>query len=276
MALELGLIYSLVTIGIYLTFRIIDFTDLTCDGSFVLGAVSSTMCAVQGMPPIVCIMVGGCAGGLTGLCTGLLHTTFKITDLLCGILVAFMLYSINLRILGGVPNVSLLDAKTLFMGTSYPFLLLVPFSFFTVLILGYFLSTDLGLAFRSVGQNKKLACLMGVNPKKMILLGLVLSNGCIALGGALFAQHQGFSDVSMGFGTVITGLASLMIAERLMPFRPIIVRLLACVMGSILYRVFISIALHSDAIGIKSHDLNLVTGVLMITIMALSRRKKSC
>ena len=275
MSLEIGLIYSVVAIGIYLTFRIIDFPDLTCDGSFVLGAVTSAMLVKHGYNPIIALLYSAIIGGLAGFITGILNTKLKVTNLLSGILVAFMLYSVNLRIMGGIPNIALINQTTIF--TNYnQLLVLIVIVGIIWLLFSYLLMTDFGLALRSIGQNKRLAINSGVKQQQMIIIGLILSNALIGFGGALFSQHQGFADVSQGIGTVIIGLATVMIGESVLPFRSPWIMVFSCMLGSIIYRIFIAVALHSEKLGLETQDLNIITGLLVIGVMLLPRRKTSC
>lgn len=273
MSLDLGLIYGIIAIGIYLSFRILNFTDLTCDGSFVLGSATSGILIKLGFSPVLAIMMSCLAGGCAGLVTAILNLRFKISDLLSGILVAFMLYSLNLRIMNGQPNLVLFENITIFTGMNSLYILSIIGISITLLI-AYLLQTDFGLGLRSIGQNKRLAVNNGISIPKMTLIGLALSNGLIAFGGGLFSQHQEFSDIGSGFGTVIIGLASIIIGETCFQSRSLWVSILSCIIGSILYRLFISIALHSDALGLESSDLNLITGLLITSIMVISRRRK--
>jgi putative tryptophan/tyrosine transport system permease protein len=272
MSLEVGLIYGIVALGIYFTFRVLDFPDLTCDGSFVLGAASSSMLVQAGFNPWLSLIVTFLSGGLAGFVTGILNTHFKVTDLLAGILMAFMLYSINLHIMNGIPNITLMNINTVF--SDFPiWFILCAFAFIVCGGLSYLLKTDFGLALRSIGQNKKLAQNNGVNVKTMILIGLALGNALIALGGALFSQYQGFADVGSGIGTVVVGLASVIIGERLLPYRSIVMQIISCFIGSILYRLFISFALHSEILGLETQDMNLITGLMVIAVMYVPRRR---
>jgi putative ABC transport system permease protein len=271
MSLEICLTYGIVAIGIYLTFRVIDFPDLTCDGSFVLGAATSSMLVKAGINPFLSLMAAIFAGCIAGVVTGILYTKFRVTNLLAGILVGFMLYSINLRIMGGVPNISLINSDTIF--TQTPIIQFLAVSLLVCVVVAYLLMTDFGLALRSIGKNKRLAQNSGVNVPFLTIVGLALSNAIIALGGALFSQHQGFADVGSGVGTVIVGLASLMIGEKILPYRSVVLQIISCLVGSIIYRLFISFALHSDAFGLTTSDLNLITGVMVIAIMYIPRRK---
>jgi len=275
-SLEIGLIYGVVAIGIYLTFRVIDFPDLTCDGSFVLGAASSSILIKAGCNPWFALLVALFAGSIAGLITGVLNIRCKITDLLSGILVAFMLYSINLKVMGGIPNIALIKQVTIFTAHN-PLLILCAICGIIYLLYSYLLVTDFGLALRSIGQNQRLALNGGVRVKQMTVIGLMLSNSVISLGGALFSQHQGFADVSQGTGTIIIGLAAVIIGEKLLPFRTSWATVLSCLLGSIIYRLFIGFALHSEMLGLETQDLNLITGVMLIGIMVVPRvRRNKC
>lgn len=274
MSLEMGLIYGIVAIGIYLTFRIIDFPDLTCDGSFVLGAVISTIVIKSGYNPYIALFLSLCAGGITGLATGVLYTKFRVSDLLSGILVAFMLYSINLRFMSNVPNITLINESTIFTDQNIILILMMSAGFVWI-GMSALLKTDFGLALRSIGQNKRLALNNGVNVKLMTIIGLMISNALIGFGGALFSQHQGFADISQGIGTIIVGLAAVMIGEKVMGSRSMLCVVAACLLGSIIYRIFIALALHGEFLGLETQDLNLITGVMVIIIMILPRMRRS-
>jgi putative ABC transport system permease protein len=272
MSLEIGLIYGIVAIGVYLAFRIIDFPDLTCDGSFVLGMAVSAILIKSGYGPWASLLISLIFGCIAGLITGILNVCFKVSNLLSGILVAFMLYSINLHVMGGVPNITLIDLNTIFTNVSVLAVLAV-ISIVICLLLGYLLVTDFGLALRSIGQNKKLAQNIGVNVQAATIIGLALSNGLIAFGGALFNQHQSFADVGSGVGTVIVGLASVMIGEKVLPYRSMLIQIISCLLGSIIYRLLIGFALHSEVLGLETQDLNLITGLMIIGIMYIPKFK---
>lgn len=272
MSLEIGLIYGIVAIGIYITFRIINFPDLTCDGSFVCGAAVSSILIKADYNPWFAIIAAIIAGSIAGLATGILFTRLKITDLLSGILISFMLYSINLHVMGGLPNIALAQLNTIFDQAS-AIVILCLVALVICLMIGYLFVTDFGLAIRSIGQNKRLAQNSGVNITMMTIVGLALSNGMIALGGALFSQNQGFVDLGSGVGTVIVGLASVMIGERILQYKSVIVQIISCLIGSVVYRILIGLALHSDVLGMQTSDLNLITGIMVIAIMYLPRRR---
>ncbi len=271
MSIELGIIYGIVGMGIYLTFRIIDFPDLTCDGSFVLGAAISSILIQGGYDPYLSLLLAIGGGLLAGAVTGILNSYFKVTDLLAGILVAFMLYSVNIHVMNGIPNIALTKA-TVFAFNNI--VVLVGVALLFIALLTWLLNTDLGLSIRAVGENKRLCQNGGINVKWMIILGVAMGNGLIALGGALFAQHQEFADITAGVGTIIAGFAAVIIGERILPFRSIWLQLLGCIFGSIAYRIVISIALNAEFLNLKSYDFNLIAGILIVLIMATSRKKQ--
>ncbi|MDR1391288.1 MAG: hypothetical protein LBI95_02890 [Holosporales bacterium] len=269
---EIGLIYGIMAIGIYLTFRTLNFPDLTCDGSFVFGAIVSSLMIKLGCGPYIALILSMIAGGVAGLCTGILNVCFKIEDLLSGIIVAFMLYSVNLRILGMNPSIILSDQLTIFTNnvSSLQILMIV---FLIVLALSYMLNTDIGLALRATGQNKLFTSSCGVNANLMVIFGLMLSNALIGFSGAVFSQYQGFCDVSQGVGSLVIGLASVIIGESIVKFRNVTWAVIACIIGSVIYRIFVGFAIHSDVLGLKTQDLNLVTGIMIIAMMV---KKKCC
>lgn len=275
-ALELGLILGLVAIGVYLTFRVINFPDLTVDGSYPLGAAVSSSLIIQGTHPLLATLVAILAGAMAGLFTGILHVRWKILGLLAGILTMTALYSINLRIMGK-PNIALLNEATLFPMVDgnllvLPILILIVIA--VVMILAWFLSSQFGLALRATGINPRVCPSYGINVGRMTLIGLALSNGLVALAGALFTQIQGFADVSMGTGTLIVGLASVIIGETLFHTRNIVMILFSAVLGSILYRLVIAMALNIHGIGLQTSDLNLITSALVIIALLSPKIKQ--
>jgi putative ABC transport system permease protein len=271
-SIEVGFIFGSVAIGIYLTFRTINFTDLTCDGSFVLGASVSAVLIKCGMNPYLSLLISFVSGGIAGLSTGILNIKFKITDLLSGIIVAFMLYSVNLRVLGNSPNITFVDCPTVFSSGNT---ILLAMLVMVLLSLIYLLSSGFGLKLRAIGYNKQFALTSGINVKLMTIIGLMLSNAMISFGGGLFSQYQGFCDASQGTGTLVIGLASVVLGERILLFRREPLLILSCIAGSILYRILIGLALHSDVLGIGTQDLNLITGAIIILIMLTKRRTKN-
>lgn len=277
-ALDLGLIFGLMALGVYLTFRILDFADLTIDGSFTTGAATAAILLVGGWPPLAATAVGGCVGLVAGLVTGLLNTWGKIHPLLAGILTQIALYSINLRIMGK-PNVPLITEPTVFnllqpeALADYVFrpLLLVFVVLAVKLALDGFFATQSGLAIRATGSNARMARAQGVNTGMAILAGMALSNALVGLAGALFAQTQGGADISMGVGTIVIGLAAVIVGESLLPSRKLYLATIAVIVGAIVYRFFIALALNSDFIGLQAQDLNLVTAVLVTVALVVPR-----
>jgi putative ABC transport system permease protein len=281
-ALELGLIYSIVAMGVYLSFRTLQFPDMTVDGSFPLGAAICATCVLHGMHPLTATLMAMLGGALSGLITALMATRLKMLNLLAGILTMIALYSINLRIMGR-PNMALSGEKTIFseffgyLAVPSVSTLLLPL-LVIVAIVGViallFLRTELGLGLRAAGSNAKMARAKGINDQRMIQLGLSISNAYVALAGALFAQTQGFADVTMGVGTIVYGLAAVILGEALLPTRTIKQALLACVLGAILYRSVIAIALNTHEFGLQASDLNLVTAVIMVLAMQVPALKR--
>ncbi|MDQ0140031.1 ABC transporter permease [Cupriavidus necator] len=280
-ALEIGLIFSLVALGVLISFRILNFPDLTVDGSFPLGgAVAATLIAA-GQDPFVATAVAIAAGALAGFITGWLNVRLKIMDLLASILMMIALYSVNLRIMGR-PNVPLITEPTLFTILQpdwLPDYVLRPLVLLVVVVvakvgLDWFFSSQLGLAMRATGANPRMARAQGIPTGRATLAGMALSNALVALAGALFAQTQGGSDISMGIGTIVIGLAAVIIGETILPARRLIWTTLAVVLGAILYRFFIALALNSDFIGLKAQDLNLVTAALVTIALVLPATRK--
>lgn len=280
-ALEIGLIFSLVALGVLISFRILNFPDLTVDGSFPLGgAVAATLIAA-GQDPFLATLAAIAAGAVAGWITGWLNVRLKIMDLLASILMMIALYSVNLRIMGR-PNVPLITEPTLFTVLQpdwLPDYLLRPLVLLVVVIvakvgLDWFFSSQLGLAMRATGANPRMARSQGVPTGRATLAGMALSNGLVALAGALFAQTQGGSDISMGIGTIVIGLAAVIIGETILPARRLVYVTLAVVLGAILYRFFIALALNTEFIGLKAQDLNLVTAALVTLALVLPATRK--
>ncbi|HXH55287.1 MAG TPA: ABC transporter permease [Gammaproteobacteria bacterium] len=272
-ALEIGLLYGLVSLGVYLTFRAINFPDLTVDGTFPLGAAVAATLLVNGVHPILATIAAIFAGGLAGFITGYLHVRWNILGLLAGILTMTALYSVNLRIMGR-PNIALLSELTLFSYFKGSHVVL--WSMFGIIIgvlylLYRFLASQFGLALRATGINPRVSPSYGINIGLMTLIGLAASNGLVALAGALFAQAHGFADISLGTGTLITGLASVIVGESLLPKHRLWFVLIACVLGSILYRLAIALALNSQFAGLQAQDLNLITAVLVVIAMLVPK-----
>ena len=280
-AVELGLVYAFVALGVYLAFRVLDFPDLTVDGTFPLGAAVTAVLIMAGVNPWFAAAVSMVAGALAGLVTATLNVRFKILNLLASILTMIALFSVNLRVMGR-PNVALLSVETMltpFYGNGLrdfmvrPMFLLV-LAIIAVIVVWRYLESDAGLAMRATGANPRMARAQGINTDRQIYLGIALSNALVALGGSLFAQTNGFADVTSGVGTIVVGLAAVIIGETLFGTRRILIALIGCVVGSILYRIAIQLALSSDALGLQASDLNLVTAVLVTFALVLPRLKR--
>ncbi|MCP3897855.1 ABC transporter permease [Moraxella sp.] len=279
-ALESGLIYALMALGVLISFRILDFPDLTADGSFPLGGAVAALAIVSGVNPWMACILGMFAGAAAGTVTALLNVKLGILHLLSGILVMTALYSLNLRIMGA-PNLSLLGEPTVFApfiqgGNGVWVRVLVALGVVVIakLFLDWFFSTETGLAMRATGSNTKMAQAQGINTSWMIVLGMAISNGLIALSGALFVQTQGGADVSIGIGTIVIGLAAVIIGETVLTAKRIFWITLSVVIGAVLYKLFIQIALSSQtlrSIGFGPQDLNLVTALLVVIVLMLPK-----
>ena len=277
-ALETGLIYGLVAFGIYLSFRVLDFPDLTVDGSFPLGAAVAAVLILGGWNPWLATLMAIFAGMAAGAVTALLNVKLNILNLLASILTMIALYSVNLRIMGS-PNLALLGETTvvtwwedLFSPQNY---YMAPVALFTVVavvmlvLLWRFMKSEIGLSMRATGANARMARAQGIATGGMIVLGVALSNGLVGMAGALFAQSQGAADVTMGVGVIVIGLASLIGGEALVTPRTVIRALIAAVVGAIVYRLAIAFALNADVLGLQAQDLNLITAILVTLAIVL-------
>ncbi len=262
-SLELGLIYSLVAIAIFLTFRVINFADLTVDGSFPLGAAVMSVALSKDVNIIFSMIMALFAGMVAGIITGYLNIRYKIMEILAGILTMTALYSINLRIMG-TPNIALMNLD---LSNEYRAVIILSTILVASILIILLLKTQIGLALRSLGQNPQLAASCGVNIGGMTILALSISNGLVALSGALFVVAQGFADISMGMGTIIIGLASVIIGEKLTSSRSTGVLVISVILGSILYRLLITIALNFEFINLEPSDLNLISTLLVVGVM---------
>lgn len=273
-----GLLWSLLAVGVFLTFRVLDIADLTVEGSFPMGAAISAILLINGFNPIVSILGAAVGGMIAGAVTGWIHTKLKIPALLAGILTMIALYSINLHIMGKA-NVPLLRVDTIYtmLGQVLPLdrtLMLAIVGLIvavvTCLVLFWFFGTEIGAALRATGVNPQMIRAQGVNTDTMIVLGLLLSNGFVAVSGALIAQGNGYADVGMGIGTIVIGLASVIIGEVIFGTKSFVRSLIAVVSGSIVYRIVIAIVLY---IGMPPNDLKLFTAVLVAIALSLPTLK---
>ncbi len=269
-----GLLWSLLALGVYITFRVLDIADLTVEGSFPLGASVAVTLLVKDVNPVTAILAAALAGGLAGVVTGLLHTKLRIPALLAGILTMIALYSVNLRIMGKA-NVSLLGKETAFtlvestLGVAYSQAVLLvgilSCLLFSVLMYWFF-GTEIGAAIRATGYNPQMIRAQGMDTNIMLLIGLFFSNALVAVAGALVAQSNGFADVGMGVGTIVIGLASVIIGEVLFGTRSFKNSLISVILGSIVYRLVIAIVLQ---MGMPPNDLKLFTAVLVAIALSL-------
>lgn len=291
-AVESGVIYAIMALGVYLTFRVLDFPDLTVDGSFVTGAAVAAFSIVNGVPPVLATILAALAGFLAGCVTGILHTKGKINALLSGIIMMIALYSINLRIMGQ-PTLSLLRESTIFKqlesfwaatgidsalngllttlgaeqvpGTWSIVFLMIVVTFVIKLMTDYYLKTDVGLALRATGDNQKMIRSLSANTDSLIIVGVGISNALVAFSGALIAQHGGFADVGMGIGMIIIGLASVIIGEALFGTKTIAITTLAVIGGAIIYRIVVTLALRVEFL--ETGDMKLITALLVIAAL---------
>jgi len=278
---QIGLVFGLVSLGAYISFRILDFPDLTVEGSFPLGAaVLATLIVNWGWNPWAATVAAGVAGFAAGFVTAWLNVRFNILHILSGILLAIALYSVNLRIMGG-PNKPLLGTPTIFSmfdGWHTPAYMLTPILILLLVAvvkfaLDLFLSTGIGLSMRAAGANPAMAVANGVNVGHMKLLGIGLANALTAFAGGLFAQIFGAADAYMGIGVIIIGLASVIVGMSILPSRTVVQATFACVVGAMLYRFAVAFALDADWLGFKASDVQLITAVLVaLTLVGQSSR----
>jgi putative tryptophan/tyrosine transport system permease protein len=288
-ALTIGLILSLLAMGVFISFRIFEIPDITTDGSITLGASIAAILLVNGVNPFLATAAGAVGGALAGAVTGIIHTKFKINALLAGILVMTALYSVNLHVMGR-SNVPLMQAKTLSsqaedlseawvggdtlsifgwpVASTDAALLLMAFTAAAVtgFALYLFFRTHIGTAMRATGDNSQMVRALGANVEGYIILGLALSNGLVALSGALLAQYQGFADAQMGIGMIVWGLASVIIGEALTGARSLGLTIMGAIMGSILFRLLVAIALRW---GLNPNDLKLITALFVFAALVL-------
>ena len=282
-AVAQGLLWGIMTLGVYLTFRILNIADMTCDGSFALGGSTCAILVTKGMNPLLAVFISFFTGLIAGLATGVMHTKLKIHEILAGILSMIALYSINIRIMGR-SNTPLLGIDTVMtkMQDQFgitpniaSFIVGVIFGIALIALLYWFMGTELGSCLRATGNNEKMVRAMGVDTDKIKLMGLMLSNGLIALSGALVAQQQGYGDVGMGTGAIVIGLASIILGESIFAWFnkrfSFYITLLSILLGSVVYRLIIAVVLQ---LGLKSSDLKLLTAIIVVIALAIPVVKK--
>ncbi|WP_307999241.1 ABC transporter permease [uncultured Gemmiger sp.] len=281
-AVAQGLIWGIMAIGVYLTYRILDVADLTVDGSLGTGGAVCVVLVLNGVPVGLALVAATAAGMLAGLVTGLFHTACGIPAILAGILTQLALYSVNLRIMGtgtggGKANLPIsVDKYNLLVSARYvrdrvlhnPILILVIFCLVTIAALYWFFGTELGCALRATGANRHMARAQGINTNVATVLGLMISNGLVALSGGLLAQYQGFSDINMGRGAIVIGLAAVIIGEVIFSrvFRNFALKLLASIIGAIIYYIVMNFVLR---LGLSTDDLKLLTALVVAAFLAI-------
>ncbi|MBR1938936.1 MAG: ABC transporter permease [Spirochaetales bacterium] len=282
-----GLIFSIMTLGILISYRILDLADLTCDGSVAAGAATGAMCIIAGWGIVLSMIASFVVGVLCGLCTAAIHNKLRIPGLLAGILTMTMLYSVNLRILGNKANVPLVRVNTLyrvfprafsFLPSSVAALLgTLILVFILAAVLVAFFKTDLGTSLGALGSNEQVIVSLGMDPAVLKYIGLGLSNGLIALSGAMLAQYQGFADANLGQGMAVQGLAAIMLGEFLFKTNRIELITLRVALGSIAYKALMFLGRkYGHIVGITPNDFKLLTGLLVIISMLIAfTRQKS-
>lgn len=263
---EVGLFYAIVAMGVYVTFRVVNLSDLTVDGSFTLGAAVTLRLITFGCNPIIACGIAVLAGACAGIVTGILSSHWRMPVLLASILVLTSLYSINLRIMGK-PNLALAQAYS--WGKAGTFLLCVAVVLAVLFLFYFFLTSQVGLALRAVGNNARVAPAYGINVHHFKLAALALSNAIIAFAGSFFAMVQGFCDIGMGIGTLVAGLAAVIIGEVVIGAKSVWSSLLGCIVGSITYRLLIGYALSVQCVGLQPSDVNIITAIFVLLMMKL-------
>lgn len=272
-AIELGLIFSILSLGVYISFRVLNVPDLTVDGSFATGCAVCAVMTIAGHPYLG-LLLAFVAGGLCGMVTAFLQTKMHMQPLLAGILTMVALYSINLRIMNGAPNISLFSTNTLFTLIDSELLILLIFSLVIGFILFGFFKTNLGLMLRATGDNEVMVRSSSINVDRMKFIGMALSNGIVALSGALLAQYQNFADITSGTGMMVLGLAGIIIGEAILRKRTIGFGIASAIIGACIYRLLYQFALQ---FGIPATDMNLMSAILVaITISLPYLKKKGC
>lgn len=281
-----GFIYGIMVLGVFSTFRVLNFCDMTVDGSFPMGACVLAACLIHGIPVPLALLIAFVAGILAGLVTTAIYTKLKIPDLLAGILTMTMLYSINLRIMSNKANVSFLRVQTLFSSITDKMydimpdidpnwgivIFLIVFVFILKIFLDLFFHTDMGLTMGALGANPQLVISQGVNPNTLRTIGICFGNGMAALAGSFAAMYNGFADVGMGTGTIVSGLASLMLGEFVLRSNKIGLQTLRVLIGSCIYRALMILArTYGHHINLTPNDLKLVTGILIIICLIITK-----
>jgi len=267
--IEQSLIFAIMVLGVYISFRILNFPDMTVDGTFPLGAAISAKLLTLGVNPYLTLLVALIAGAAAGAITGLIHVKLKVKDLLAGILVMTALYSVNLRVMGK-SNIPLFEEDNIF-NTEYSMMITIAvLILISKFLLDYLLKTKFGFALKALGDNENLIVSLGLNEEKYKIYGLMIANAFVAFSGAVLAQYQGFADVGMGTGIIVIGLASIIIGDTLFGKRRRLAGTTIVIIGSILYRGVIALTL---SMGMDASDLKLITSVIVIIILWIQKQK---
>ena len=267
--IEQSLIFAIMVLGVYISFRILNFPDMTVDGTFPLGAAISAKLLTLGVNPYLTLLVALVAGAAAGAVTGLIHVKLKVKDLLAGILVMTALYSVNLRVMGK-SNIPLFEEDNIF-NTEYSMMItIVVLILISKFLLDYLLKTKFGFALKALGDNENLIVSLGLNEEKYKIYGLMIANAFVAFSGAVLAQYQGFADVGMGTGIIVIGLASIIIGDTLLGKRRRLAGTTIVIIGSILYRGVIAVTL---SMGMDASDLKLITSIIVIVILWIQKQK---
>ena len=267
--IEQSLIFAIMVLGVYISFRILNFPDMTVDGTFPLGAAISAKLLTLGVNPYLTLLVALVAGAAAGAVTGLIHVKLKVKDLLAGILVMTALYSVNLRVMGK-SNIPLFEEDNIF-NTEYSMMItIVVLILISKFLLDYLLKTKFGFALKALGDNENLIVSLGLNEEKYKIYGLMIANSFVAFSGAVLAQYQGFADVGMGTGIIVIGLASIIIGDTLFGKRRRLAGTTIVIIGSILYRGVIAVTL---SMGMDASDLKLITSIIVIVILWIQKQK---
>lgn len=267
--IEQSLIFAIMVLGVYISFRILNFPDMTVDGTFPLGAAISAKLLTLGVNPYLTLLVALVAGAVAGAVTGLIHVKLKVKDLLAGILVMTALYSVNLRVMGK-SNIPLFEEDNIF-NTEYSMMItIIVLILISKFLLDYLLKTKFGFALKALGDNENLIVSLGLNEEKYKIYGLMIANAFVAFSGAVLAQYQGFADVGMGTGIIVIGLASIIIGDTLFGKRRRLAGTTIVIIGSILYRGVIAVTL---SMGMDASDLKLITSVIVIMIFWIQKQK---
>jgi len=281
--LEEGFAYAIMALGVYITYKILDFPDLSVDGTFPLGGAVAVVLIIAGVNPVLTLFISFLAGALAGTITGLIHVKLRVRNLFSGIIMMTALYSINLRITGGTPNVPIFSKETIFengflekfIPENFKPYITVTILFIIVLImkliLDFYLNTKSGYLLRAAGDNSTLVTSLAIDKGKVKIIGLALANGLVALAGAIYCQKSGYFEISMGTGTMTIGLASVIIGTNLFRKASFIKSTSAVIIGSLLYKLCVSIAI---SLGLENSDLRLITAILFLGILVVSNDRK--